>query len=97
MKETEITKYVNLIERFLTKEVDAVTFERCYLDMFKHQDCFLPTSVFQILDGLFGDVDAFCADPEIRGDADLNEEQLRDRCGRALKQLRSFAADSELS
>jgi hypothetical protein len=97
MKDAEVIKYVNLLEKLLTDEIDAGTFERLYLSMFKNNGIFLPDDAFQVLDGLFGDVDAFCAYPELRGDDNLNEDQLRDRCGQALKKLYAFGTDSEHS
>jgi len=79
--------YINLVRGFLNKEMDAGTFERSYLNMFKNEKEFLPTNVFEILDSLFADVDAFCSNPEFCRDEDLNEELLRDSCAEALKKL----------
>jgi hypothetical protein len=88
MSDMSITKYSDLIRTFLNDEIDAQTFERSYLSLFKNEQSFLPPDAFRVLDGLFADVDAFCPDPELRGDEDLNEQQLRDRCAGALKRLR---------
>jgi hypothetical protein len=87
MSDSILTDYVTLIGSFVSKEIGAEDFEKQYLKMFKTQSGFLPNNIFKILDGLFGDVDAFCADPELCDEDNLNEEQLREKCARALKQL----------
>lgn len=90
MSTTSITNYMDLVKRFLTREIDVGTFEHTYLTMFKNQEGFLPENVFHILDGLFADVDAFCSDAELRGEEDLTEEQLREKCASALKKLQAL-------
>lgn len=83
---------MNLIKASLTKEIDAGTFEHSYLTMFKNQEGFVPETVFHILDGLFADVDAFCSDPELCGDEEVTEEQLRHKCASALDKLQALEA-----
>ena len=82
-----IFRYKTLIEKFLSGSIDANTFEYSYLDMFKKERVILPEPVFEILDRLFADVDAFCSDPALRTDSDLNEQQLREMCLNALHKL----------
>jgi hypothetical protein len=84
----EATKqYVDLIQAFLSGDLGAESFESRYLDTFKNQQAFLPEPVFAILDQLFGDVDAFCSDPSLRTEDDLDESQLRERSREALIRL----------
>jgi hypothetical protein len=87
MSNTTVSDYIRLIRGFVNKEVDVLEFERTFLHMFKSQQVDLPEREFEILDALFSDVDSFCADPALRDETDLNEEQLRQRCVSSLKQL----------
>jgi hypothetical protein len=88
-----VLKYVDLIERFGAGTIDAPTFESAYLKMFKNESTRLPDVAFSVLDQLFADVDAFCADPELRGALDLDEEALRSRCLDALRELAAVAGE----
>ena len=80
-------KYIELITRFVARKIAAADFERAYLDMFKSEKQSLPTEDFDVLDGLFSDVDAYCSDATLRGPEDLDEQQLRDKCSAALAAL----------
>ena len=90
MRIDAIQKYVSLIASFLGGSVDASTFEPLFLGMFKNEGVIFPPIVFNVLDRLFADVDSYCADPAIRGKEDLDENQLRDRCGTALLDLQRY-------
>ena len=68
-------------------ELSSLTFEREYLDMFKNDETESVGEEYEVLNELFSDVDAFCADPELRDSDDLDEEQLRQRAGIALEKL----------
>jgi hypothetical protein len=85
--EAAVSKYIDLIERFVSGAIDAPTFESTYLTMFKNESARLPDTAFTVLDQLFGDVDAFCGDPALRGEADLDEEALRTHSLAALREL----------
>ncbi|HYO57003.1 colicin immunity domain-containing protein [Archangium sp.] len=80
--------YTHLIEAFTTGKMPVADFEREYLRRFKEDESRHPEAQFQILDALFADVDAYCADPELRDEDDLDEETLRSRATKALAQLR---------
>lgn len=92
MQKNYIAPYVNLIERFLDGSIDASTFERAYLDMFKHEEVFFGEELFPILQRVFSDVDAFCADPALRMQCIdvISEEQLREGCADAFRQLKKY-------
>src|SRR5262245_447492 len=66
---SESSKYAegfrDLIERFLRRDIEPHLFEQQFLDMFKKEPADLDEDVFQVLGRLFGDVDAFCADPSL--------------------------------
>jgi hypothetical protein len=80
--------YTKLIQEFLNGTIDVEAFERNYLNMFKDESSFFPYyETYLTLNNLFLDVDAFCADPTLRGKYDISEEQLRDACQVALKKL----------
>ena len=86
----DVSDYLKLIHSFLSRDIDAGGFEHAYSTKFKNQKGFLPENAYQILDALFSDVDAFCADASLCGEEDLNEEQLRERCLDAVKKLEAI-------
>jgi hypothetical protein len=83
-----IKHYVNLIDSFLNNQIDVSTFEAKYLDTFKNDITMWSGDTYEILNGLFSDVDAFCADPELRDSEDLDEEQLRQQAQVAARKLK---------
>jgi hypothetical protein len=89
------TKYSELIERFLASDLDVTAFEAQYLALFKNETCIFPPEIFDVLDTLFADVDAFCADDSIRTADGIDEGQLRESCRRTLMQLRTLKRGAE--
>jgi Bacterial self-protective colicin-like immunity len=87
-QDLKLEPYVYLLQEFLDSKVTAGEFERRYLRLFKSDELIRPEDVFDVLDALFADVDAF--DPEGLIDEGLDETQLRDRVGVALASLRRF-------
>lgn len=55
--------------------------------MFKDDTNTWTEEEFDILDGLFGHVDAFCCDPDLRGENDIDEDQLKTEARMALERL----------
>jgi hypothetical protein len=82
--------YLRLIEDFLSGAIPAAAFERGYLDTSKVDLHRRPQAVFLVLDRLFADVDAYCADPALRGADDLDEDGLRRAAVDALARLRAL-------
>ncbi len=82
MKRAELAEYFRLMESFNSGEITSDQFERKYLALFKADPRIFPQEIFDVLNGLFSDVDAFVADPEIRDQDDLDEQQLL-ACSRA--------------
>jgi len=80
-------KYAVLIERFVSGEISASEFEVSYLDAFKNEDFGFDQDVYEILNFLFSDVDAYCSDPDLRDNDDLDEEQLLNSAKKALIEL----------
>lgn len=81
---------MNLISSFVKGEITTTDFESKYLALFKNDPALGPDEVFLVLNKLFTDVDAFCDNPDLRDEDDLNEEQLRQCSVDALEKLRSF-------
>ena len=88
--------YLELLASFLRGSVGVSDFEGAYLDLFKHDDVIRPDEVFDVLDELFSDVDAYSPQP---ADDEVDEEQLRQRAREAYHRLRTYAdnAPSETS
>lgn len=84
--------YVELIEAFLAERVSAPQFEARYLALFKSDRSSWPEPIYEILNELFLDVDAFCADPAIRLPDELDEPALRSRASGTLAALAGVAA-----
>lgn len=84
----DIAPYIRLMDAFLIGELPVAAFERRYLDTFADDDTRRPEPLYEILNEVFLDVDAFYPDAEIRGEFDIDEEELRRRVQRSLAALR---------
>ncbi len=84
--------YINLLSSFLKADISASDFESQYLNLYKSDTTLFPDDEFLILDQLFGDVDAFSADPNLRDSGDLDETELRRRVMSALDKLKGFVS-----
>ena len=87
MQPETLEQYTVLIREFLDGAIDAQEFESRFLEKFKNETTVLPAEIFEVLDGLFGAVDAFCPDPDLCDRDDLNEQQLRAIATEALAKL----------
>jgi len=87
---SRIHDYMTLIERFLGRQIHATEFERLYLDQFMNETEWFGEEIFDILQGVFSAADEFCADPRLRSETSLDEEQLREECQAALEKLRDL-------
>lgn len=86
----QLSEYIRLIKAFLERQIEAQTFERLYLETFKSDATAWSEDEYEVLNDLFGDLDAFCDDPELCGPDDLTETQLRERAAVALEKLQSL-------
>lgn len=91
MNASNLSIYIDLIDSFLGNRISVAEFERQYIHLFKNDGTMWQGVEYEALNDLFGDVDAFCDVPELRGPDDLNEDQLRQRCRIALTQLQICA------
>jgi hypothetical protein len=85
--------YIELLAAFVEQGMDAKTFEARYLQLFKQDETMFPDEEFLVLDALFGDVDMFEADPELRDSEHLDEPALRASAARSLARLRELASE----
>lgn len=72
--------YVNLLRDFLHGELSAVDFEKKFRVAFLGDDRIFPQEVFEILNRVFTDGDAYVPDKELRRSRDLDEESYRASC-----------------
>lgn len=86
----KLARYTNLIDRYLSGKLNVLDFEKEYLKMFKDDQTPWDGEEFDILNGLFIDIDAFCYDSTIRTLQDLDETQLKIRTMDAAKKLKSL-------
>jgi hypothetical protein len=82
------TPYRTMMERFLDGRLSASDFETSYLRMFKDDQTDWPEPVYQALNEVFLDLDAYCPDPDIRDEFGIDEAELRVRVERSLAALR---------
>jgi hypothetical protein len=87
MTANKLDPYVHLMKSFVENEIDASEFERRYLSLFKSDTNSWTEAEYESLNHLFAEVDAFCADPELRDENDIDEEQLKEATKMTLKRL----------
>ncbi|MBY8863982.1 hypothetical protein K7711_46495 [Nocardia sp. CA2R105] len=86
-----LSAYLELIGQFVDGNLSAENFESAFLSRFKNETTHFTDDAFNILDGLFGDVDDYVSDPELRAEAGgLDDEQLRTCARNAYTALRSM-------
>ena len=91
----DLSEYAKLIQAFVNGAISASDFERAYLRMFKDDPTIRPEAEYEVLNGLFGDVDAFNSDPGLRSLGGLDEEQLRSAAASALALLQRLSSDTD--
>jgi len=94
MTSKSLAPYFNTLSLFVASETSATEFEADFMTLFKNDAVQHDEEVYLILDGLFGDVDAFCDHPDLREEEDLDEDQLRQRCQVALEKLRLIESET---
>lgn len=84
--------YAVLLRLFVDGAVGASEFEVVFLRLFKDDPTDWPPDVFEVLDSLFAEVDAYCGDEQLRSKTGgLDEDALRHRASHAFDRLRAIA------
>jgi hypothetical protein len=84
-------EYEALIAGFVDGKTSAEEFQRAYLDRFKTEVRDLDEPLYQLLEGLFGDVDVFSANADLLNHWPhlyLDGAVLKERAKRALERLK---------
>ncbi|MBY4403756.1 hypothetical protein HQO26_20795 [Rhodococcus fascians] len=68
--------FIPTIEALVDGSHTADVFEKAYLRLAKRTPGILEREVSEIVNGLFGDVDAYIGEDRLRGDGDLDAGQL---------------------
>ena len=90
----KLDPYLHLMRSFVDSKMDVNEFERRYLAMFKNDTNSWTQVEYENLNNLFVEVDAFCADPELRDNNDIDEDQLRAATKMTLAKLSSLPNDT---
>lgn len=79
--------HLSLITAFLDRTIGAPRFERAYLDLYKRDDTAWTAEAFDVLDGLFAEVDEYTPYPDLRDPGDPTDDDLRDQARHRLERL----------
>lgn len=84
--------YGVLVRLFVNRSISADEFEVVFLRLYKLDPTEWPPDLFDVLETLFADVDAYCANDAIRDDVGgLDAGQLRSRAASAFVRLEQLA------
>jgi hypothetical protein len=87
----DVSSYLDLIDRFIGRNISAPDFEKSFLQAMKSEQRILGDPVNPILHELFEDADAYVAYAELRtGPEDLDDGQLLASAQRARHALRGL-------
>jgi hypothetical protein len=87
-----VAPYAILLRLFAAGAMSADEFEVVFLRLYKEDSTDWSPELFEVLDGLFADVDDYCSDPRLRQSVGgLDAEDLRAKCEVALADLRDLA------
>ena len=88
--------YVALLEALLDGRVTAPEFEVIFLSMYKHDPTAWHPGVFNALECVFGAVDEYCEDAELRSRVNgLSEADLTTEVQRALASLHELREEED--
>ncbi len=79
--------YLALIAAFVNAQLTADQFQSIYLTLFKYDPGGRPEAIYDVLDALFGDVDAYTAVEDADEPSWIDEAELRARARIALAKL----------
>lgn len=72
-----VDAYLDLLRRFDSRGMSVADFERTYIDTYLADQTIWPEDLYQVLNEVFLDVDAYNPDPESMSEFDIDEESLR--------------------
>ena len=84
-------EYVLMMQRFLDGDMPTTDFENSYLAKFKNETRDLGEEAFEVLDELFGDIDAYTPDANLIAENPnfyVSESQLRERVAMVINKLK---------
>ncbi len=84
-----MSKYLRLLKEVIGNEISIESFEKEFLFRFKNETL-LDNREYVILDELFGEVDCFCADPDLFEEGDIDESSLRKAIYMAIEKLEAL-------
>ena len=90
MTSIELDEYLELIRDFVDGGRATRELEERYITLFTSDQTSRDPRIFSILNEVFLDVDAYCADQSLRDKDDISEEELKARCTEALHKLKDF-------
>jgi len=87
----DISSYLDLIDRFIGRDISAPDFEKSFLHAMKAERRILGDPVYPILQELFEDADAYVEQAELRTEPeDLDDDRLLASALRARDALRGI-------
>jgi hypothetical protein len=87
-----VAPYAVLLRLLIDGRVTGEEFEVVFLPLYKNDATSWPPEIFDVLDGFFGDVDDFCANPDLRAEVGgIDEAELRRRAETAFGRLAKLA------
>jgi hypothetical protein len=89
----DMSSYITLIESYLTRQISSAEFESKYLRLFKNEKRIPPAQIYELLNRLFTDVDAFCSNPSFRNRSSIDENELRECANRAFQELKRLRGE----
>jgi Bacterial self-protective colicin-like immunity len=91
--ENYLLEYINIIEKYLDKKSTVEIFQKTYFNKFLKETNTLLPSIFEILDGIFGDLDCFTDNPVLKKSKPsfyLTESELRVNVEQSLIRLKAI-------
>ena len=88
------SEYVRMMQGFVQGATSTTGFVTAYLDKFKNETRELAEAEFEILDELFGDVDAYTPDVSLIAENPsfyIDEGQLKQRVAMAIEKLKAVS------
>ena len=97
-------EYLELLRAYLIGSMMSVDFQHAYLEKFKSENRTMDQKLFEELDALFADIDAFCQDPVLLAELKqiqpddwyLDEQALHQRVANTVERIEKLKADGQM-